>query len=498
MNKQKIKIAEKIILCGEIQNLTPLIIGSGKNDHCDIDILLDYKGIPFIPATSFLGVLRHAFTQKDSILKDEFDKFWGNSYEKESFQSSIRCSDLYPFSNKFKIKIRDGVKIDNARGIAEDKGKYNFQILEPGKWFKLRLEISVKENQKEYFEKMALCLKSILESGDFSVGARTQNGFGRLKGHNIKIMVYDFNKSSNIFKWLNNENIKDTTHELDQKYPKASKLFISKINFIVNAKFILKTSLLINSGSNENFNASHIKSINISKGKKEQQEVFALPGTSVKGVIRARAEKIVQTLSQNVLVENNCEHTQESNIIKKLFGFVDTDKSNSNQTLSKRSKVIVQEKYLQEFKSYEQHRIKVDRFTGGAINGALFSSLPIGHNKKHENFKKDYIELSLKINKCKDYEAGLILLVLKDLWVGDCTLGSGKAIGRGVLKGIKADISFNNDEIFIRDKFDNLEFGNKNTKLTTKNDLQEFINKLCNKCQNTKKDTSSKEVKNEI
>ncbi len=456
------KTTEKIILCGEIENTTSLMIGSGDNDHADIDILMDHEETPFIPASSFLGVLRHACkpTSKD---KESFKTFWGYSLEKESFQSNIRCSDLFPSGNgnPVKIRIRDGVKINNATGRAEDNGKYNFQTLEPGTCFSLRLEINVKEGQKDLYRKIALSLKTYLESGALAVGAKTRNGFGCLKAHDIKIMIYDFStKTSTIFDWLANKAIEDASSMLERDYPDVPDLFKACINFTLNARFKLKTSLLIDSGFSDTFNAAHI----MSNGKP------LLPGTSIKGSVRARAEKIVNTLSKNTKNE-----TPE--LIKNLFGYVDSSDSDNNASM--RSKIIAKEKYLAGFKPFEQYRIRMDRFTGGAINGALFGALPIGSPDTGKDSMENHLELTLEIEDCKNYEAGLILLVLKDLWTGDCTLGGGKAIGRGVLQGVKADITYKNDHFTIEDRFDNFIFSKHNKTLKNKDDIQNFIKTLC-------------------
>ena len=470
---KNVKTTEKIILCGEIKNMTPLIIGSGKDDHTDIDILLDPEGTPFIPATSFLGVLRHTFKQEriDDNDKKQFNLFWGNSFEKESLQSSIRCSDLYPVDddNPVEIKIRDGVKIEAATGLVKDQEKYDFQLLERGVRFTLRLEISVRENQKDFCREMALCLKTILESDDFLIGAKTGNGFGQLQSRDIKIMIYDFTRGTrDIFKWLGNQEGEDATGRLKEKYPDALDHFNPKINFTLQAKFRLKTSLLINSGYSGTANAGHI----MSKG------IPALPGTSVKGTIRARANKIIKTLlADKWRTDKKTAPDHESDLIKELFGFV--DRSDSAQDPARRTRIIVEEKYLPEFDRFEQYRIRVDRFTGGAINGALFSALAIGPPAAQGNSTENNLALTLKIKDCKNHEAGLILLVLKDLWTGDCALGGGKAIGRGVLEGVKADISFNTDQFVIRDRFDNLEFSNKNEVLEAAADLDKLIQALC-------------------
>ena len=44
----------------------------------------------------------------------------------------------------------------------------------------------------------------------------------------------------------------------------------------------------------------------------------------------------------------------------------------------------------------------------------------------------------------KDYEIGLLLLLLKDLWTSDLAVGGTSSIGRGRLQGREATIKFDN------------------------------------------------------
>jgi hypothetical protein len=80
-------------------------------------------------------------------------------------------------------------------------------------------------------------------------------------------------------------------------------------------------------------------------------------------------------------------------------------------------------------------RVKIDRFTGGAYESALFSEQPeIGIPDKES------VTLDLTLRNPNDAELGLLLLLLKDLWTGDLPIGGESSVGRGRLKGIKATL----------------------------------------------------------
>ncbi|MBU0702211.1 hypothetical protein KKE26_13120 [bacterium] len=60
-------------------------------------------------------------------------------------------------------------------------------------------------------------------------------------------------------------------------------------------------------------------------------------------------------------------------------------------------------------------------------------------------------------NNYQDWEAGLLLLILKDLWNEDLPIGGEKNVGRGILKGVLAKIQWNRQEITIEEKKDGLD-----------------------------------------
>jgi CRISPR/Cas system CSM-associated protein Csm3 (group 7 of RAMP superfamily) len=128
-------------------------IGNGKDERSDLDVLLDAQGNPFIPATSLVGVLRHA--TKNIAPQEDWKKFWGYTSEKQDEQepgqqSSMHCSDLICQSQTLKPVIRDGIEIDNITGIVKKQRKYDYELVERGTRFKLNMEFSYKEADKEF------------------------------------------------------------------------------------------------------------------------------------------------------------------------------------------------------------------------------------------------------------------------------------------------------------------------------------------------------------
>jgi len=214
---------------------------------------------------------------------------------------------------------------------------------------------------------------------------------------------------------------------------------------MIDATFDLKSSLIIRSypAEPEMPDAVHIKSNNDP----------VLTGTSLKGAIRARAERIAKTIGKS------------DEFIKKLFGYVEVDNTGKSER-ARKGKVRVNEIVLPRFISEIQNRIKIDRFTGGTIESALFDSMPlfITGNDRVKN-------VIIEVSNCSESEAGLLLLVLKDMWTGDFAVGGEKNVGRGVFKGVKAFIKWNDERFMLEQDIGSLPAEHKEK-------LQHFVKSL--------------------
>jgi len=427
----------KLILEGKIRLISPAIMGCGRDENTDMDIIRDIDGKPFIPATSFIGVLRHSI-KPNGVNNDEIDKFWGS--KNTDMQSQIFCRDL-TILDSFEISIRDGVKINNKRGIAEQKGKFDYEIIERDALFSLYILIDIadKDDDINLKKKMLAAIIKAIEEENIRIGSKTNSGFGKIKLAEYNIYEFDFTKKDDILKWFKKELPKNIN--LDDEIPE-----ILKKEFVIEADFKIKNSFIIRSYTYE---ANQADMIHISsKGKP------ILPGTSLKGAIRCQAERIINTIGKPI------------SLITNLFGTVDKE---IKQAI--KGRIQVEDTLLPLYSQEIQTRIKIDRFTGGAIEGALFETQPLFSNKNDYIFK-----LKISINDFMDYEAGLMLLILKDLWTGNLAIGGEKAIGRGVLEGKSAIIKWNNESILIKKEGDKLEI----SPADGKNKLEYFVKELVN------------------
>ena len=454
MKKNKSLIG-KIVIDGNIVLKSAMLIGCGEDDNTDIDVIKDGAGAPFIPATSFVGVLKQKCSE---IYKINYDKADDSQFlTKKEFEyifgttdntSHLSCSDITILTNLNKVnvvEVRDGVKIDSKTGIAEDKGKYDYEVVAPGSKFQLKIEVDLFSDLDdsisiEKIKKAGGTIFNLLKENGIRIGAKTNSGLGKAFLENGRIFLLDFTRKQDVVAWL-------TGAGINERQDESSSIGYHNINFsesrfVINVSLDIKNSLIIRSYSDEpnDPDASHLKS----GGK------FIISGTSIKGALRARAERIVRTIFD----KNGIPKEKTNAYINYLFGnsyeleTEDDDKGGHKKIkIDIPSRVLAEEVNLDYICSEVQSRIKIDRFTGGVINSALFDSLPVfpsntlGEESNIKNF-------TITVKNPSDADKGLMLLLLKDLWTGNLAVGGEKNIGRGVFTGKWAAIkSVNNKEV---------------------------------------------------
>jgi CRISPR/Cas system CSM-associated protein Csm3 (group 7 of RAMP superfamily) len=408
-NRNQDRIVGKVILRATLTNESPLLIGRGGGDAVDIEAmsLPEPDGRPYIPASSIAGCLRSFTNAKDGY-------FWGKTGKgvKNPLQSHIRFDDLIPESTSSgDVVMRDGVKIDYQTGTAEDKKKYDYQVVEPGLSFPFYAEITLRDSMKGDVKGFVEEIKATLESPHFRIGANTNTGFGKMNCKGFKAFHFNFlefpDHADAWFSYIENGSI--SIPELPIKVDPSQ---LGDGSFSIEAIFRLKSSLMIG--------AYGIKGNEPDKSQLKSRDRHVLPGKPIRGAIRHRAVKIWKIMGKS------------EEAFLDLFGHVSED-----EKLQIRSRLRVEEFLFQkdEVKPMVQNRIRIDRFTGGVIDGALFNSEPVWTSGEEQ------VKLTFTILKgASPDEKKLLLMLLKDLWLEDLAIGGEKNVGRGILIGQEATI----------------------------------------------------------
>lgn len=412
VTESKAAIIEKLQMSGRLVVQSPLCIGSGQDDGItDSLVLKDKQGKSFIPGTSLAGVLRDIVCSHDSNLAD---LLFGNLSDNR--QSMINIDDVLLENSVY--TVRDGVRIDGITNTAEDTGKFDYEVVERGAAGSFSATITIRKNDiedKKAVEQLAAALADQLMYG-ISLGAHTAKGFGEVKGSKIKVATYDFSQPDSLGAWL--------LGEMSQAdiYAAAAKPLVADDDFYAEIDLALKTSLLVGAEPDAFDKGSGKDEGKVQKVMLSSNGDYVIPGTSVKGVIRKQAEHICRVVGD-----------YGDDFLGSLMGYSKADKA------KQRSRLRTYEVYLGEgVEAVNQSHVRIDRFTGGHMGSGLYTNKPLWQKKADAKT----MTMRLAISGCSDAEAGLMLLILKDIWTGQLAFGGDKAGGSGVMQGLKAVISY--------------------------------------------------------
>ena len=485
-------IVERIVVEGDLVLLTPTSLGNGDDDGLtDVPLMLDeLEGKAALTGTSIAGALRNYLREREKGYGIEEDrgsaslKLFGFVEGKEGDQSCLIVDDS--IGRKPETELRDGVKIESKTRTAfiDDKGKgskFDIELLEAGTAFKLCFELLISDAKTkdkdgneipardELLKAFATALQGF-EKGEIYLGARKRRGYGECKVENWTVKYYSLKTKNGLLSWLglDKTKLKDIkAEEINEFQGTAIKETLKtafnltneiqtdedkRAYFELDAWFALDGSMLIRSGSKLGVSdKAQPDSVHL-RSKRGNDTKPIVSGTSLAGVLRHRAVRIVNTLKPD----------NDGKFVEEIFGadMKELEERNKKKGTKKQpfaSRLEVRETVIKNTNDLVQTRVKIDRFTGGAFEGALFDAAPV-----FSNGEKQAINLKLRLrtgrlkkddgtleadeeNKSRtEAEIGLLLLLLKDLWTSDLAIGGESSIGRGRLKGKTACLNYKN------------------------------------------------------
>lgn len=443
------RIVEKIVIIAKLVTKTPLKIASGETDDVlDSYILKNKDNEALIPGTSLAGALR-ARVKDATVRKDIF----GESGENDN-QSIINISDV--LLDKAATEYRDGIRIDGQTGVVEDGAKFDYEVLAAGASGELTLEFTIREDSRknkpdDYYLTHAQKIATLLEEG-ISLGAGTSKGLGLIAASSISL--YRFCFTADFINWMN---------YLDGKLDCLQNLYspvdIGKkhaaADFYVKMECALRGSLIVKAFDDDaksseqvanecNEQSANDGSTQVPARQMQNKTHYIIPGSSFKGALCARAEKILAAINKNLSTSARQKY------LAAIKGF-----ANKPDSKGQKSRLFVDEVLIakENLEPIEQTRNRIDRFAGGTIDGALFTVIAVWQKAAD----KPSIELKFGVKQCAEDEAGLMLCLLKDLWLGKLPLGGEKGVGRGVLQGLRAEIDYQGKHYIIGDSADKAE-----------------------------------------
>ena len=312
----------------------------------------------------------------------------------------------------------------------------------------MRFELLLSQNHDPDLIRWLAVALDALANGKIALGLRKRRGFGRCLVQEWTVTQQDMRKPEGLLAWITEGHPNSTAAEIQSGANIANLLGVSidkmpdaRRLFTIKAKFALESSLLIRSGFGQDDLGPDMVHLHTTQWDNPKKRIPVLSGTSLAGVLRGRAMRIVRTLA--LATDKNQLPPSIRELINDMFG---PDEIATDHLNMRASRLITHETKVERGTSFVQNRIRIDRFTGGAYNSALFSQQPLFGNDSA------CVTVNLTLQSPSETEVGLLLLLLKDLWTGDLPLGGEASVGRGRLRGFFAELDWNGQSWKFRQK----------------------------------------------
>ena len=407
---------------------TALKIGSKNADFLqDSPIQKDWNGLPMILGTSLTGVLRKEF--EDEIAKNIFGTgdlgsktIISNALilneKKEVTESLLLDSKKSDFLQKFIVlPIREHNAM-NDKGVTIKNAKFDEEVIYKGTRFKFSIEmLNENVNDKNNFFQ----LLDLLSKDSFRIGAGSSKGFGQIKVIEITYDEFDVNSDEyvNLSSSLNINTKLSETHKIkefdDEKYIKYKLILTPDDFFMFGSGF----------GDDEADMTPVFEDIVDYEKQDLIKEKVLIPASSVKGAISHRTTYHYNLINKNFIKENG---ENKAEVVETIFG-----SKKDKEKDSFKGNILISDVYLDKTSSKDTKvfdHVSIDRFTGGAIDSALFQEKIIASK---ETFT---LEILINKEKVKD-EVALESFekALKDITTGMLSLGGATTKGHGIFSG---------------------------------------------------------------
>ena len=425
------KVYYKMIL----KQTSPLRIGNGIKEQSDSDLMLDGRGLPFVPGTSIAGIVRHMAEDDNVFPKEVLDHLFGTINASgeisdgkamvDHITSTIIFGDaILPMglsANDKMISRRDGIKLDEW-GITIRKAKYDFQIAEGDNEYISVIEWDGDDkNYKAEIEDIIEPILKKLSSEGLKAGARTSRGFGAFE---VGIYKKVFEFPTDIQTWLE-FNPYEADFSNEEKIEGVSKASDNIIEVVFEMKS--NFSVRVNTARTElESDGSIPDSVPLENAKGDP----VIPGTVWAGVFRHHMHDLLRDAG----FDNSFEFFSK---VDECFGVFKDLKTHHKSLINfSESDISIKNKETQKMSVV---RTALDRFTASPQNAALFTEMVYSGGT-------GVLRISFKKNVLSTEFLELLAACICDLHLGIITIGGACSVGRGIMQ--IDELRFNGKDIF--------------------------------------------------
>ena len=434
---------------------TPLAVGTGKGSDIltDAPVAKGVNGLPYIPATSIAGVLRHAMGYADNKTDgNPFGYTDGADNDDSGHGSDIIFTDAVMVGKNGKaldgiqdidwndefyryfqdLPVRQHVRIDH-KGTAENNGKFDNEVVYKGTRFVFEIELMSEKDDKEHIEKAI----EHLRYSTLRIGGGTRKGYGKLSIVDCRQASLNLSNPEDLEKYLNKSS------SLAEDWAGFTKIsVIESLDYSKWTHYQLKLKpldfFMFGSGMGDSdADNVYVSEYVVSRGESvDSNKRVLIPGSSVKGAIAHRTAYHYNKIKGNFAGKTEPKEITGSNneAVAAIFG-----EKKSDNTFT-RGRILIDDviKGQAEPKSKPFFHNKIDQFTGGTMDGALFQEKVI-YDKDTEYTFDIYVENSALAD---DDIKKAFVQSLRDICTGLLPLGGITNRGNGIFTGTATE----NDE----------------------------------------------------
>lgn len=401
------KLTHRYIARFTVEAMTPLFVGSGKQSLL-VDMLVqrDHLGLPMILGTSLAGVLRHNDEDKVGQAKPEDRKKLNSIFghqdnnTKNGRGSRLHVSSAYLMIDKDQcsqgleevdtelqriygeLPVRQHVRI-NERGVADDGGLFTNEVVLKGSRFRFEIELDGTVDDQEAWTNIV----QFIESKQLRVGAGTRNGYGSLRVIESFKADYDLGNKDQRQAYLN------LSHHLDGVTYSSFDASSKETTGATSYRLDLKPDDFFHFGTGTGDQDVDLvplteQVVTYTETGIETEEATVLPGSSIKGAIAHRKayhyNRLKGQWADQLATSKTGRELQKklltgvgNEAVYQLFGAAaGQEKLGGEDRSGHRGHVMIDDIYLTNKEACNDkifNHVAIDRFTGGAIDGALFS-----------------------------------------------------------------------------------------------------------------------------
>jgi len=331
------------------------------------------------------------------------------------------------FYRKFKfLPVRQHTRISHKGVASSDQyGKFDEQVVYKGTRFRFELELLGTEDDQDHWNHILNLFKSV----HFRIGGGTRKGFGEVKIIDVNQKCFDLKQDLDLYleKTASLNNLKHLSKHSCQEV-NISNWIQYKIEIQPDNLWIFSSGLSDDESDIVPVYEEEIQWENDIPSFSDKKVL--IPTSAIKGAISHRvayhynslckkfADQLFQDERDQIVEENN-------NAVKTLFGFALKD--NEGQ----RGNVLFSDILIESSDALKMlNHVKIDRFTGVTIDGALFDEKVVQDSQS--------IALTMVVHQSALQDEDIkqsLELTLDDICSGMLPLGGGVMRGHGCFHG---------------------------------------------------------------